>query len=129
MSAKDRIAITLNGEWFRQSDLYALTPKKLAELLEALSSKQIEDIADINLRDYAGEGDNEYARLSEFVQHLNYLLRPFAIATKDDSMAECEKLFSIVYRNYVFQRRFIKDKGLKAEYDAYCDEWHTKDKL
>jgi len=126
---KDRIVIKLNGEWFRQSDLYALTPAKLAELLEALSSKQIEDIADINLRDYAGEGDNEYARLNEFVQHLNYLLRPFAMATKDDSIGECEKLFSIVYRNYVFQRRFIKDKGLKAEYEAYRDEWHNKDKL
>lgn len=126
---KDKIIMKLNGDWFRQSDLYALNNSKLIELLEALSAKQIEDIADIKLRDYSGHGDNEYDKLYEFVQHLNHILRPFAFATQDDSIAECEKLFSIVYRNFIFQRRFIKDKILSEEFRAYCDNWYYKDKL
>lgn len=126
---KDRIAIKLAGEFFRQSDIYSLSPDKLAELLESLSAGQIEGIADICIRDRVGEEDTEYKRLQEYMRHLNHLLRPFAFATQDDSIAECEKLFSIFYRNYVFMRRFIKDSGIKEKYDEYCDSWHYKDKL
>ena len=123
---KDRILTKIAGEWFRQSDLYKLAPDKLAELCEALDSRQLEAITDACFRD---GGAPEPELLRDYVKHLTYVLRPFACATRDESLNECEKTFSIFYRNAVFMRRFIKEKNLKEEYEKFCVEWHYKDKL
>lgn len=114
---KDKIIMKLNGDWFRQSDLYALNNSKLIELLEALSAKQIEDIADIKLRDYSGHGDNEYDKLYEFVQHLNHILRPFAFATQDDSIAECEKLFLSCIETSYFKGDLLRIKFCQKSFE------------
>lgn len=123
---KDRILTKIADEWFRQSDLYALSTTKLDELLQALNSRQIEGLADACFRD-GGEPEPELLRA--YIKHLTYLMRPYACATRDESLNECEKQFSIFYRNSVLMRRFIKEKNLFKEYDEFCNHFHYQDKL
>jgi hypothetical protein len=126
---KDQILIKLNGEYFRKSDLYALSPEKLRELLWGLNSGQIEDICDLDLRSGGGVGLSTEERLQTYIFHLVKLIRPFAYATRDDSLNELEKTFSIFYRNYVNQKRFITGRGLDNEYKEFTNSQIYKDKL
>lgn len=111
-----KLLTRIAGEEFTVDDLYKLSPEKLEELVRSISPKQLEDICDLGMR-HSTKPQEE--RLVAFVKHITTLMRPFAFATQDDSLNECEKLFCIFYRRFINMQNFIRDTNLKQGYTEY----------
>jgi len=101
----------LTGITLSRAEILKLPPKKLAAYLENASSKEINDLADGNVR---------YKRDPKSYEYLDHWLkfgRAFGYATQDGSWSEFEKEFSIIIRRLVQAERVLKKLGVQDAWD------------
>ncbi len=114
----NQVLTEIDGIKLTRGEFYAMSNDKKKELLFNISSMQLEDICGRGYWGPAIRDQSDDIEEKTLVHELN-LLRPFGYATRDESWGELEKIFNIVFRNYIDMRRFIELKGLWEEYDDF----------